>query len=133
MLIPSSPIEPTISPLKASLTGTTSTPLQRFPSAHPLKNDSITPQFTGTTTIARQFTGMGAITSQLTGGGLSPTRQLASRSSSPTKMMSLSGGFEGRRIPFPRPKSVIGARGKSVDEGRGMFLVRQFTGGGTGV
>lgn len=132
MLIPSSPIDSITQPLKATLTGTTNSPMQRFPTSS-AKSEGIAAQFTGTTTIARQFTGMGALTNQLTGGGLSPTRQLASRSSSPTKMMSLSGGFEGRRIPFPRPKSVIGARGKSLDEGRGMFLVRQFTGSGPSV
>jgi hypothetical protein len=52
---------------------------------------------------------------QLTGGGLSPTRSI-----SPTKQL---GG--GR----PRPKSVIGMRSLgSVDEGRGMYLVKQLTG-----
>ncbi|KIJ68306.1 hypothetical protein HYDPIDRAFT_106480 [Hydnomerulius pinastri MD-312] len=85
----------------------------------------VAPQFTGTTTIARQFTGRGGVDAgimrQLTGGGLSPTRQLTS---SPTKQLGLA-------TPRPRPKSVIGMRsGKSVDEGRGMFLVRQMTGGG---
>lgn len=79
----------------------------------------IAPQATGTTTIARQFTGVGAgdgsLLRQMTGGGLSPTRSL-----SPTKQLGLS---------RPRPKSVIGMRNtKSVDEGRGMFLVRQMTG-----
>ncbi|KAL4064952.1 hypothetical protein V8B97DRAFT_1985737 [Scleroderma yunnanense] len=84
----------------------------------------VTPQITGTTTIARQFTGLrtgDGVMRQLTGGGLSPTRQLAG---SPTKQIGLA-------TPRPRPKSVIGMRsGKSVDEGRGMFLVRQMTGGG---
>lgn len=92
-------------------------------------------QLTGTTTIARQFTGMGALTSQLTGGGLSPTRQLPkdlNRSPSPTKGFMMRSANEGRRVPFPRPKSVAGIRGKSVDEGRGMFLVRQLTGSGGG-
>lgn len=78
---------------------------------------------TGTTTLARQFTGLGgsdtALMRQLTGGGLSPTRQLAG---SPTKQF----GHGGR----PRPKSVIGFSSKSVDEGRGMYLVRQMTGVG---
>lgn len=95
---------------------------------------SVARQFTGTTTIARQFTGMSALANQLTGGGLSPTRQLhrdPNRSPSPSKMM-LSNPGPGRRIPFPRPRSMVGARGKSVDEGRGMFLVRQMTGGGSG-
>ncbi|KAK7058843.1 hypothetical protein VNI00_001467 [Paramarasmius palmivorus] len=84
--------------------------------------NKVQPQFTGTTTIARQFTGLGGngdpgLLRQLTGGGLSPTRSI-----SPTKQLS-SGGR-------PRPKSVIGMRSsKSVDEGRGMFLVRQLTGG----
>jgi hypothetical protein len=51
---------------------------------------------------------------QLTGGGLSPTRSI-----SPTKQLG------GR----PRPKSVVGMRGlESVDEGRGMYLVKQLTG-----
>ncbi len=62
---------------------------------------------------------------QLTGGGLSPTRQL---SSSPTKM------FDGPRPGagrYPRPKSVIGTRTTEGGEGRGMFLVRQLTGGNT--
>ncbi|KAG6911858.1 hypothetical protein DXG01_000105 [Tephrocybe rancida] len=81
----------------------------------------LTPQITGTTTIARQFTGIGGdpgLLRQLTGGGLSPTRSI-----SPTKQLG-----SGMR---PRPKSVIGMRSaKSVDEGRGMFLVRQFTGTG---
>ncbi|KAI6044956.1 hypothetical protein EDC04DRAFT_2637741 [Pisolithus marmoratus] len=86
---------------------------------------NVTPQFTGSTTIARQFTGMrsadAAMMRQLTGGGLSPTRQLAG---SPTKQLGLA-------TPRPRPKSVMSIRsGKSVDEGRGMFLVRQMTGGG---
>lgn len=91
------------------------------------------PQSTGTTTIARQFTGMSAmntLAAQLTGSGLSPTRQLSSRSPSPTKMFSR--GIGAGRV-FPRPKSVIGARGKSIDEGRGMFLVRQMTGSGQGL
>ncbi|KAI5122566.1 hypothetical protein M0805_004783 [Coniferiporia weirii] len=122
LLIPSFPLESPMRPLVASHTGGTS--FQRFP-----RNEGIVSQLTGTTTIARQFTGMGALTSQLTGGGLNPTRQLGGRSSSPTKI-SLSEGIEGRRAPFPRPKSVVGMRGKSVDEGRGMYLVRQLTGGG---
>ena len=80
---------------------------------------SVIPQHTGTTTIARQFTGLGGgdpILRQLTGGALSPTRSI-----SPTKQLGLSGR--------PRPKSVVGMRGLgSVDEGRGMYLVRQLTG-----
>ncbi|KAH9898528.1 hypothetical protein C8Q73DRAFT_639960 [Cubamyces lactineus] len=91
----------------------------------------VAPHFTGTTTLARQFTGLGggsdpALMRQLTGGGLSPTRQLTS---SPTKM------FDGPRpgaARYPRPKSAIGyaARTKSEGgQGRGMFLVRQLTGG----
>ncbi|EGN97523.1 hypothetical protein SERLA73DRAFT_124207 [Serpula lacrymans var. lacrymans S7.3] len=107
----------------------------------------LVPSFTGrsvgerTTTMARQFTGLGgadaALMRQLTGGGLSPTRQLTG---SPTKMFGSGGGgregggFNVPGTPRPRPKSVIGMRsvggGKSVDEGRGMFLVRQMTGGG---
>ncbi|KZT74745.1 hypothetical protein DAEQUDRAFT_760767 [Daedalea quercina L-15889] len=90
-------------------------------------NRSVVPQYTGTTTIARQFTGLGgldaALMRQLTGGGLSPTRQL---SSSPTKLHD--GPRPGAR--YPRPKSVTGIRStKSDGEGRGMFLVRQLTGG----
>lgn len=86
---------------------------------------SIAPQFTGTTTIARQFTGRGGgdsgILRQLTGGGMSSARQL---SGSPTKQLGLA-------TPRSRPKSVIGMRSsKSTDEGRGMYLVRQMTGGG---
>jgi hypothetical protein len=81
-------------------------------------------QYTGATTLARQFTGLGgsdaALMRQLTGGGLSPTRQLAG---SPTKQFGMA-GHGGR----PRPKSVIGMSTKSVDEGRGMYLVRQMTG-----
>ncbi|KAF8807538.1 hypothetical protein BYT27DRAFT_7098630 [Phlegmacium glaucopus] len=91
---------PTRSPLVPSFTGTS----------------KVVPQYTGTTTIARQFTGMGGgdpILRQLTGGGLSPTRSI-----SPTKQL----GTGGR----PRPKSVIGMR--SIDEGRGMYLVKQLTG-----
>jgi hypothetical protein len=83
----------------------------------------VVPQFTGTTTLARQFTGLGgtdaALLRQLTGGGLSPTRQLGM----------MGGGGVGMKV---RPKSVIGMRNtKSVDEGSGMFLVRQMTGAGT--
>jgi len=96
---------PVRSPLVPSFTGTS----------------KVVPQYTGTTTIARQFTGMGGgdpILRQLTGGGLSPTRSI-----SPTKQL----GSGGR----PRPKSVIGMRGLgSVDEGRGMYLVKQMTGSG---
>jgi len=41
----------------------------------------------------------------------------------------MGGGGVGMKV---RPKSVIGMRNtKSVDEGRGMFLVRQMTGAGT--
>lgn len=90
----------------------------------------VQPQHTGATTLARQMTGLSggsdvALLRQLTGGGLSPTRQLAS---SPTKQL-MSGGNAGA-FKRPRPKSTIMARGKSVDEGRGMFLVRQMTGSG---
>ncbi|KAF9229437.1 hypothetical protein BS17DRAFT_743516 [Gyrodon lividus] len=107
-------VESPIKPLVPSFTG-------RSTSGGPF----VALQFTGTTTIARQFTGRGGgdagIMRQLTGGGLSPTRQLTN---SPTKQLGLV-------TPRPRPKSVIGTRsGKSVDEGRGMFLVRQMTGGG---
>ena len=90
----------------------------------------VAPQATGTTTLARQFTGIGgagaansgeadaALLRQLTGGANSPTRQLTS---SPTKQYD--GPRPGHR--YPRPKSVTGTR----SEGRGMFLVRQLTGG----
>ncbi|TFK41026.1 hypothetical protein BDQ12DRAFT_703859 [Crucibulum laeve] len=82
-------------------------------------------QSTGTTTIARQFTGIGSgdvnLLRQLTGGSRSPTRSV-----SPTKHLALGGGR-------PRPKSVAAMRSsKSIDEGRGMFLVRQMTGSTNG-
>ncbi|KAI9572838.1 hypothetical protein HD554DRAFT_2014669 [Boletus coccyginus] len=107
-------VEPPLKPLIPSYTG-------RSTGNGPF----VVPQLTGTTTIARQFTGRSGgdsgILRQLTGGGLSPTRQLAG---SPTKQLGLA-------TPRPRPKSVIGMRGsKSIDEGRGMYLVRQMTGGG---
>lgn len=92
----------------------------------------VSAQLTGTTTLVRQFTGLGggsdaALLRQLTGGGLSPTRQLGS----PTKQFAMMGPPAKTR---PRPKSVIGMRNtKSVDEGRGMFLVRQMTGGAGGL
>jgi hypothetical protein len=90
--------------------------------AHPV-SAKVTSQFTGTTTIARQFTGMGGdlgLLRQMTGGGLSPTRSI-----SPTKQLGMIGG-SGMR---PRPKSIVGMRNtKSIDESRGMFLVRQLTG-----
>ncbi|KAG1773187.1 hypothetical protein EDD22DRAFT_859341 [Suillus occidentalis] len=100
-----------IKPLVQSLTG-------RSIGGGSSTSRTVQPQFTGTTTIARQFTGLrggdAALARQLTGGGLSPTKQLGTAS------------------PRPRPKSVIGIRsGKSVDEGRGMFLVRQMTTGGS--
>lgn len=96
---------------------------------HIRSRGGVTPQFTGTTTIARQFTGLGSgdagLMRQLTGGGLSPTRQLTS---SPTKLYDGSRSGAGRM--FPRPKSVTGIRSiKGDTEGRGMFLVRQLTGG----
>jgi hypothetical protein len=129
--------ESPIRPLEPSYTG--GNLFGRFPSSASRSSDGIAPQLTGTTTIARQYSGMGALTSQLTGqltgNGLSPTRQLPrdiNRSPSPTKMMMMSTPGPVRRMAFPRPKSMISARGKSMDEGRGMFLVRQFTGGGTG-
>ncbi|RPD63078.1 hypothetical protein L227DRAFT_543842 [Lentinus tigrinus ALCF2SS1-6] len=116
---------------RGSPSPTRSTPL--VPSYTGNKNvfGSVAPQHTGTTTLARQFTGLTggsdpALMRQLTGGGLSPTRQLTS---SPTKM------YDGPRpgvSRYPRPKSAIGyaARTKSEGgEGRGMFLVRQLTGG----
>lgn len=91
----------------------------------------VAPQMTGTTTLARQFTGMSsggdpALVRQMTGGGISPTRQLTS---SPTKGLyrQHTGGSTPSGYTRPRPKSVIGMR----DEGRGMFLVRQMTGGTT--
>ncbi|KAG5353395.1 hypothetical protein C0989_007540 [Termitomyces sp. Mn162] len=93
---------------------------QASPTRSPFPQTSkLIPQVTGTT-IARQFTGLGGgsdpgLLRQLTGGGLSPTRSI-----SPTKQLNI-----GRS----RPKSVIGMRSsKSIDEGRGMFLVRQLTG-----
>lgn len=100
-----------IKPLVPSLTG-------RSIGGSSSTSRAVQSQFTGTTTIARQFTGLrggdAALARQLTGGGLSPTKQL------------------GTATPRPRPKSVIGMRsGKSVDEGRGMFLVRQMTSGGS--
>ena len=104
-------------PVKPAHTGGSSVGSIPFP--------KVAPQTTGTT-IVRQFTGLsgvdGGIVRQVTGGGLSPTRQ---RSVSPTKQLSRqhTGGTGHVR---PRPKSVIGMR----DEGRGMFLVRQMTGGG---
>lgn len=83
-------------------------------------------QHTGTTTLARHFTGLSgsdaALMRQLTGGGLSPTRQLAG---SPTKQFGMIGSSA-----RPRPKSVIGMSSRSVDEGRGMYLVKQMTGVG---
>lgn len=91
----------------------------------------IAPQLTGTTTLARQFTGIGggsdpALLRQLTGGGISPTRQLSS-----VPMKSYDGPRPGASR-FPRPKSAIGYAARTKSEGgesRGMFLVRQLTGG----
>ena len=82
----------------------------------------ISRQISGTT-LARQFTGLGGgvgaepgLLKQLTGGSISTTRSL-----SPTKQYNTS-------IQV-RPKSAIGMRNsKSIDEGRGMFLVKQLTG-----
>ncbi|KAF8167966.1 hypothetical protein B0H34DRAFT_683802 [Crassisporium funariophilum] len=100
---------PVRSPLIPSFTGT----------------NRVAPQYTGTTTIARQFTGLGGsdmVLRQLTGRGLSPTRSI-----SPTKQLGMFAPGNGSMRP--RPKSVIGMRStKSVDEGRGMYLVRQLTG-----
>ncbi|PSR85852.1 hypothetical protein PHLCEN_2v5328 [Hermanssonia centrifuga] len=110
---------PVRTPLIPTSTGTGTRP---FP--------AVAPQYTGTTTIARQFTGLGfsgssdpALFRQLTGGGLSPTKQL---SSSPTKLHD--GPRPGMGRVYPRPKSVTGTR-STGGEGRGMFLVRQLTGG----
>ncbi|TFK57303.1 hypothetical protein OE88DRAFT_1690911 [Heliocybe sulcata] len=102
----------------------TRTPLVSQPTGSFWSSRSIVPQHTGTTTLARQFTGMGSsegIPRQHTGpgGALSPTRTLSTPGKQP-------GATPGK---FPRPKSAIGTRTKSMDEGRGMFLVRQMTGG----
>lgn len=90
---------------------------------HADSSNQVVPHLIGTTTIAKQFTGLGGgdagLLRQLTGGSISPTRSL-----SPTKQLGGSGSSS-----RPRPKSAIGMRSsKSVDEGRGMFLVRQLTG-----
>ncbi|KLO20564.1 hypothetical protein SCHPADRAFT_991906 [Schizopora paradoxa] len=128
MLLPDSPHTPgrqqDPSPTRPITPSHTGSIFSRFP-----PSSGLIPQSTGTTTIARQFTGMSAsaLSVQLTGAsaaGLSPTRQLTNRSRSPSPVKLMAGGR------FPRPKSVLGVRGKSVDEGRGMFLVRQMTGGG---
>ena len=85
---------------------------------------------TGTTTIARQFTGMGGdsgLLRQMTGGSSSPTRSI-----SPTKQLGMIKG-NGMR---PRPKSIADKKNtktRSIDEGRGMFLVRQLTGANSGL
>ncbi|RDX56003.1 hypothetical protein OH76DRAFT_1396348 [Lentinus brumalis] len=116
---------------RASPSPTRSTPLVPTYTGNKSVLSGVAPQHTGTTTLARHFTGLTgssdpALMRQLTGGGLSPTRQLTS---SPTKM------YDGPRpgaSRYPRPKSAIGyaARTKSEGgEGRGMFLVRQLTGG----
>ncbi|KAJ4486304.1 hypothetical protein J3R30DRAFT_3445757 [Lentinula aciculospora] len=110
LLLPMSPTSPQWSPTHAPL----------VPS-HTGSSGKVVHQYTGTTTLAKQFTGLGRgdapLLRQLTGGGLSPTRSL-----SPTKQLS---------ALRPRPKSVVGMRSsKSVDEGRGMRLVRQMTGSG---
>ncbi|KAL1720858.1 hypothetical protein EV715DRAFT_196178 [Schizophyllum commune] len=93
-------------------------------------------QTTGTTTLARQFTGMGGgsdpLARQTTGGGgtLPPTRSI-----SPTKQLRSVSPSKPTIGLRPRPKSALGMRtlrnSKSVDEGRGMFLVRQLTGTST--
>jgi hypothetical protein len=110
-------------------------------------------QFTGGTTIVRQQTGLGQVTSpvndpellrHLTGGGLSPTHQLGMTGLAKqftggdtirTHMTGVSvvsahatgNGTDGGII---RPKSAAAGRStKSVDEGRGMFIMRQMTGG----
>ena len=81
-------------------------------------------QFTGTT-LARQFTGLGSggdqgVNRQTTGGGFSPVKHTTTK---------LYDGPRPGRV-YPRPKSVTGTR--STDgEGRGMYLIRQLTGGST--
>jgi hypothetical protein len=95
---------------------------QASPTGVLASSGAVPSHMTGTTTLARQFTGLGGgdpgLFKQLTGGSISPTRSL-----SPTKQ--LNQAAPGIR---PRPKSVIGMRSsKSVDEGRGMFLVRNLT------
>lgn len=109
-----------ISPLKQHYTGAAGNR-----SASPLR-----PQYTGaglrsTSPVRRQYTGAttGAggeapeaepIAIQYTGGGVPVTRTLSTR--------------------HGRPKSALGTRSfgsqKSIDEGRGMYLVRQMTGHG---
>lgn len=87
----------------------------------------VAPQYTGTTTLARQFTGLGlssdntgtGMLRQTTGGGWSPTK---------TAMKMHDGPRPGAGRMYPRPKSVTGTR-STGGEGRGMFLVRQLTGG----
>jgi hypothetical protein len=71
----------------------------------------------GVTTLARQYTG-GTMTGLLRSGSISPTR----RSASPSKEL----------MGITRHSRPVGSwRNKSVDEGRGMFLVRQMTGNAT--
>jgi hypothetical protein len=89
--------------------------------------DRILPHNTGVTTIARQFTGLssgtdGALSRHMTGGRLSPTKQLGT----PTKVAVQFTGGGSKGTNRARPRSAIGMRG----EGRGMFLVQQFTGAG---
>ena len=68
--------------------------------------------------LARQHTGGGA--GILRSGSVSPTRQMT-RSVSPTKGL----------IPVTRHQRPAASwKHRSVDEGRGMFLVNQMTGNG---
>ncbi|KAG8940253.1 hypothetical protein FRC04_005462 [Tulasnella sp. 424] len=111
-----------ISPLKNQDTGT----------GNRISNSPVRPQYSGVygqslrsvSPVRRQYTGMMAsspsvgseveaqpLAIQYTGGGVPVTRQLTTSR---------------------RPKSALGTRSfmsqKSIDEGRGMFLVRQMTG-----
>ena len=116
--------------IKRGLSQELPSPLIPIPTGTGSKTGGIASQQTGGTTIARQFTGIGStdggLLRQLTGGGLSPTRQLG-RENVPKKKYTAGTKPVVGVIGRPRPKSFV-LRGKSADEGRGMFLVRQMTG-----
>jgi hypothetical protein len=110
------------SPTRAGLTPTyTGTGFDRFPRPDAGR---LFGQVTGNAfdrtpdMMARQFTGGGL--GPMRRGSVSPTRQMT-RSVSPTKGL----------MPVTRHPRPAGTwKHKSVDEGRGMFLVKQMTGTG---
>jgi hypothetical protein len=102
--------------------------LQGLAKQHTGGNTGVRAQLTGGG-VRAQLTGNGGIRAQYTGNSTGGVRSHVTGGSSAALRSQLTGGAV-PRTPIARPKSAGGIRSaKSFDEGRGMFLVRQLTGG----